>query len=237
MTKSLKTLARSLLFLFFLALPAFPEVVVHDIIATRGEKASLVAETKGKFFSSGGEVVEFFINGKSIGRTLSGGDGFAFKQFIPKRDGIYHLKVKSGKDTDDGLMLSLSRGTGIVVIDVESGLLENPFSMRPKEKGRKSIIRINKRYPVVFLKSGFLNIDILKTWLEKNGFRDIPLIAWERGAVFDDIHEMGLKLKSIIGSPQVIKSAESYHPLAFSFQETENAIAVKDWKEIEKRLK
>lgn len=235
--KSLKTLACSLLFLFSLALPAFPEVVVHDIIAIRGEKASLVAETKGKFFNRGGEVVEFFVNGKSIGQTLSGGDGFAFKQFIPKKTGIYRLSARSGKDGGNGLMLSLNSGTGIVIIDVESGLLEDPFSMRPKKEGRKSIIRINKRYPVVFLQSGFLNIGILKTWLKRNGFRDIPLIAWKQGAVFDDIHEMGIKLKSVIGSQQVIESAERYHPLAFSFRETEHAIPVKDWNEIKKRLK
>jgi hypothetical protein len=237
MTKSLKTLACSLLFLSSFPLPAFAEVVVHDTIAIRGEKATLVAETRGKFFSRGGEVVQFFINGKSVGQALSGGDGFAFKQFVPRRTGIYRMTVHSDKYKDDGLVLSLRRGTSVVVVDVEAGLLENPLSMTPKKERYKSIIRIKKRYPVVFLKSGFLSLGMLKTWLRENGFSDIPLISWEQGAVFDNIHEMGFKLKSVIGSPQVIESAEKYHALAFSFEETEKAILVRDWKEIEKRLK
>jgi len=44
-------------------------------------------------------------------------------------------------------------------------------------------------------------------------------------------------MKSVIGSPDVIYSAKEYKPLAFTFEETEDALEVKDWKEIGKKLK
>jgi hypothetical protein len=59
-----------LLFLFTL-LPVTntnAEIIVHDMIALKGRLIMLVAETKGRFFPKGCELVEFFMDSKSIGR-------------------------------------------------------------------------------------------------------------------------------------------------------------------------
>jgi len=66
---------------------------------------------------------------------------------------------------------------------------------------------------------------------------ELPVIPWKQGALFDDIHEMGFKIKAIIGSGAVIESAKGYKPQAFSFEEVEDAKEVKDWEEIRKKLK
>ncbi len=46
----------------------------------------------------------------------------------------------------------------------------------------------------------------------------------------------GFRIKAVIGSPDVIYSSKEYKPLAFSFEETEDAVEVKDWEEIRKRV-
>lgn len=231
--------ALSILILLFCLLPqgAMSEVVVHDMVVLEGKKVMLRGETKGKLFSKGGEVIEFFVNGRSLGSTLSGGDGLAFKQFVPPKPGQYDITAKSGDEKGAGVILALRKGTAIVFIDAEGSVLEGPFSGRPMSGSQKVIKEIGRRFPVVFLQSGFAGTKTLKEWLKENGFMIFPVVPWNNGAIFDEMHEKGFAIKAIISGPHIIQSAMKYHPLAFSFQGDDNATEVKDWEEIRKRLK
>ncbi|MEW6418212.1 MAG: hypothetical protein AB1480_08830 [Nitrospirota bacterium] len=226
----------SLSFFLFPAM-GLSDVIVHDIIALKGQEIMLKAETRGKFLSKGGEVVEFFVNKKSIGKGLSGGNGSAFRRFISLQPGIYHITVKSGKDEGDGLLLSLKKGDRIVFIDVEDSLFEGLFSKKPRKESQEIIKKISRRFPVVFLQTGLLGIKVIKKWLKENGFIELPVVPWKDGMIFDEISEKGLKIKAIIGSQAVIESAKAYKPKAFSFGEVEDAEEVKDWEEIGKKIK
>lgn len=216
---------------------ALSDVIVHDIVMPQGEEIMLKAETRGRILSKGGESVEFFADGRSIGKTLSGGDGFAFKQFTPLKTGIHRIAVKSGIGEGNGLLLSLKKGTKIVFIDVEGSLLRGPFSKEPRQGSQKVIREIYRRFTIVFLQTGLLNVKTLKAWLKENKFIEVPVIPWGQGSLFDDIHEKGFKIKAIIGSEAVIESAKGYKPLAFSFEGGENSKEVKHWEEIQKKLK
>lgn len=234
--KILATLICSALLFFLFPAKVLSDVIVHDMISVKGEKVMLTAETKGKLFAKGGEVVEFFINRKSIGKTLSGGDGFAFREFTPLNTATYQITVKSGADEGNGLLLSFKKGDRIVFVDVEGSLLEGLFSKNPRKGSQKIIKKISKRFPVVFLKTGLLGIKAIKSWLKENKFMDLPVIPWRQGAIFDEISEKGLRIKAIIGGQSVIESAKTYKPKSFSFGETEDAEEVKDWEEIGKKL-
>jgi hypothetical protein len=213
------------------------EVVMYDMVVPVGKEVMLKAEVKGKLFSKGGVIVEFFVNGKPIGKGLSGGDGLAFKQFAPPVTGLYQIKAKSGTDEGRGLLLSLKKGSRIVFIDVEGSLIEK-FSDKPKQGSYKVIKIIQKKFPVVFLHTtGFLNLRSIKEWLKKNEFPELPVIPWKLGSAFSDLHDEGFKIKAVVGSPDVIGSAKEYKPLAFSFEETEDAGEVRDWEEIRRKLK
>jgi hypothetical protein len=63
------------------------------------------------------------------------------------------------------------------------------------------------------------------------------VVPWDNGAIFDEMYEKGFIIKAIIGGPHIIQSAIKYHPMAFSFQSADDAVEVKDWEEIRKRLK
>ncbi|GBE00281.1 hypothetical protein BMS3Abin07_02332 [bacterium BMS3Abin07] len=216
----------------------FAEVIVHDGIAVSGRPVTLEAETGSGFFRRGGELVEFFIDGKSIGKNLSGGDGLAYKETIPGTAGLMKISAESGKDRGEGLLLVLKKKAEIVFIDVEGSIMDKEYLMRPREGSRKAIENISKRFPVVLIQTGILGIRLTKKWLKENGFQKIPLLPWEDGAVFEEVKEKGLKVKAVIGSQRVIDSAEELKPVAFSFgKEVEGAKTVGKWNEIEKRLK
>jgi hypothetical protein len=97
------------LLLFLFPTTGFSDILADDMLVFKGEETLLSAQTRGKFFSEGGRLVEFFLNGKSLGKSLSGGDGFAYKQFTPRKSGLVHIAVKSGDDEDTCVLLSLKK--------------------------------------------------------------------------------------------------------------------------------
>lgn len=235
MIGSLISTACYIILLFLFPAKALSDIVVQDIVSPVGKEIMLSAEVKGKLFKKGGELVEFFVNGKTIGKSLTGVDGFAFKYFIPFRTGRYKISVKAKNEDGKGLLLCLRKGSSIVFVDVEGGLLEM-FSNKPKNGSKESIKEINRIFPVVLLKTGPLNIKSVKEWLRKNEFLDLPLIPWKQDTLFTEFIEKGFRIKAVIGSPDVIKSAKEYKPFAFSFEDVEDAVEVKDWEEIRKKL-
>ena len=220
-------------------LPAkgWSRVVVSDMVALQGEKVMLRAETKGKIFHKGGQLVEFLIGGKSIGRTLSGGDGVAFKPFTPKEKGLREILVKSGTEEGKGLLLSLKKGSDIVFVDVVGSLLEGRLSWEPKVGSQKAVEEISKAFPLVFLQRGVIGVPLVREWLEDNQFVARPVLPWREGRLLEELVEMGLTIHAVVGNEALIESARTYQPLSFSFQPVENAEWVKDWEEIWSKLK
>lgn len=225
-----------LIAILFLSSTAGAEVIFFDEISLKGEIVMLKAVTKGKVFSKGGQMVEFSVEGKSIGKSLSGGDGAAFKEFRAEKTGLHKVSVVSGKDKDSGFLLSLKKGAEVVFIDVE-GSMFMPMSGKPKKDSRKIIKAIAKRFPVVYLQAGILDIRTLKKLLKENEFIDAPLLPWREGNVFEEADKKELKIKFVIGGKTVIESAKEFKPKAFSFGEVEGAEEVRDWEEIGKKMR
>jgi hypothetical protein len=212
------------------------EVIFFDDISLKGGPVMLKAATKGKIFTKGGELVEFSVDGKFIGRSLSGGDGAAFKEFRAGKTGLHKVSVVSGKDKDSGFLLALKKGAEIVFIDVEGSMFA-PMSGKQAKDSRKIIKAIAKRFPVVYLQAGMLDIRTLKKLLKENEFTEAPLLPWREGNVFEEADKKGLKIKSVIGVKTVIESAKEFKPKAFSFNEVEGAEEVRDWEEIGKKMR
>ena len=228
-----------LLFVFALFLPraSFGEVVLHDNIGLVKEEVTITAETKGRYFSKGGALVSFSAEGKSIGSVLSGGDGFAYKSYVPQKPGLTRIIAKYGRDKDNGIVMALKKGSSIVFVDVEGSLLAGPFSKRSIEGSNQAIKNITNKYPVVYLHAGNLGLKSIKEWLRKNRFPESVVMSWDMGSLFAELGKKGFRIKAIIGSQAVIESAAEYKPLAYSFDEFGGALHVNDWKEIENGLK
>lgn len=222
------------IFLSFLLLPTagLADIIVDDMLVLKGDETMLSAQTRGRFFTEGGRLVEFFLNGKSLGKSLSGGDGFAYKQFTPVKTGLFQIAVTSGEDDNTGLLFSLKKGDKIIFVDVEGSLFDGIFAQKPKGGSQEVIEGLSEKSPVVFLQTGLLSIKLLKSWLKENGFVDLPVLEWEEGELFDEINKKGLKIKAVIGRQSVIRSAQEYKPQSFSFEEAEDAVVVTNWEEI-----
>ncbi len=82
----------------------------------------------------------------------------------------------------------------------------------------QAVKKINRTYPVVFLWTGFVGLGAAKSWLKESGFPEAPLLAWSRGEVLGEIRERHLKIRAVIGKPDVVQSAKGYTPRAFSFE-------------------
>lgn len=212
-------------------------VLVYDDVAIKGREIILKAETRGIFLSQGGDLVEFMVDGRSIGKNLSGQNGFAVKAFVPEKAGLYKVSVKSGDDKNSGILLALEKKTRIVFIDVAGSLMAGLFEVEVRPESRKAVTRISKRFPVVFLQRGLVTVEATRAWLKKNNFPVAPVLTWRQGEVFGEMKEKDLQIKAVIGGPEVIESAREYKPLAFSFDSIEDAEVVENWKEIERKLK
>ncbi|HUH66995.1 MAG TPA: hypothetical protein VLZ07_11220 [Syntrophales bacterium] len=216
---------------------ALSAVTVYDEVAVKGREIMLRAETRGTFLKEGGDLVEFFVNKKSIGKNLSGNNGIAVKPFVPERAGLHKLSVKSGDDTNNGILLALEKKARIVFIDVAGSIMGGLLDIEVRPESKKAVARIGKRFPVVFLQRGLVTVEAMRAWLKKNNFPSAPVLPWSQGDVFRDIKEKGLSIKAVIGGEEVIESAKEYKPLAFSFDSVEDAEVVENWGEIEKKLK
>lgn len=230
-------------YMFFLLLvvvipaSAFAEIFVNDIVALSSEEILIKAETKSGYFAKGGKIVEFSVNGKSIGSVLSGGDKIAYKIFKTGRPGMYTVLARSGKDIGSGVILVLKKGSPIVFIDIEGSLLAAPFAKKPVKSSRDVIRKIMNSYPVVYLHTGNIGIGAVREWLRKNRFPASAVMSWQMGDIFTALNKKGIKIKAVIGSQAVIDSANDYKPEFFSFNEQDSSTNLKTWQDIEKKLR
>lgn len=212
-------------------------VVVHDDIAVINKEVRITAQTKGGFFAKGGQLVEFIVNDRSLGTVLSGGDGYAYKTFVPRGRGLQEVIARHGDDKGKGALLSLPKGSSMVFIDFEGALLRSFFSEETIRDSRHAIGEIKKKYPVVYLQSEFMGLILIKEWLRENEFPESVVLPLGNGAVFDNINRKGFRIKAVVGGKKLIDAAAKYKAKAFSFEDIENAIKVNNWEELEKSIK
>ncbi|HSB52432.1 MAG TPA: hypothetical protein VLD40_07210 [Dissulfurispiraceae bacterium] len=211
-------------------------VVVDDEVAVKGEPLTLVAQTKGRFFGSGGELVEFLMDGVSLGKTLSGGDGFAYREFTPTKAGMHSITVISKNESGHGSLLILKKGARLVLVDGEGAVMEGRLMGVSREGSQEALRAIVKRYPIVFVATGLGRRD-LKEWLRDHGFIDAPVVDWDDGRVLSDLTGKGFRIRAVIGAAEVVRQAKGHAQLLLSFEESEGVREVTSWKEIIKKLK
>jgi|WetSurMetagenome_2_1015567.scaffolds.fasta_scaffold05589_8 hypothetical protein len=223
--------------LYFVSSPARADVVVYDAVAVVGKEVRLKAETRGTFFRKGGELVEFFVDGKSLGKALSGGDGEAYKAFTSAKTGLLEVSVKAGSDEDEGVLLVLKKGAAIVFVEIIGGLAETGMPPTGRPGSREAMKKLQARFPVVYVQSSNIDIAATRKWLDDNEYPEAPVLPWDGGALFKPITGMGLNIRAVVGNPQFIESAAKWKPQSFSFEPVKGVVRLRHWKEMEEKLK
>jgi hypothetical protein len=211
------------------------EVIVCDAVIPSGRPAMLKAVTKGSFFPEGGKVVEFFVDGKRIGRTLSGGDGYAFMKYTPPLPGIKVLKASSAGESDEGTILATKRQDRVVIVGLESSLFTYPLSFEALPEGKEAMQQLKTRFRIIYV-STTIGAKRSREWLRAEGFPVFPVLNWNGSDMLADLQEQKIEIYAVVGSPDMLSSAKRIKR-KFSFEETEEATVVKDWKDLVKRLR
>ncbi len=214
---------------------SFAGVTVYDAATSPRTPVKLKALTKGRLFPEGGKLVKFYVNEKHIGTTLSGGDGYAYLEYLPLSAGIKHLKVEKGFDTDEGILMVAEENNKVVLIEIEGSLFESFFTFKPAEKAKKTVKLHSRRFTIIYMTS-VIGHETAREWLQENDFFLSSVLKWGGRDMLSDLKERGLKLYAIVGSPAVLSEAPEINK-RLSFQETEDGIVVKDWNELLKQLR
>ena len=226
------------LLLFALPLGAeAADILVQDLLAVAGEDAQRVAETKGRYFSAGGVQVEFRVEERPAGRTMSGGDGVARQAFRFRKPGVYTITARAAGKTAQSTAAVVRKGSRIICVDVEGTLFSRPFAGSSIQEARGVIRNMKQKAQVVYLHTGTIGKEVIRKWLTKNRFPEAPVVDWDAGEVFGSLKTRGISLKAVIASPAVLDTVAPEKPQTFSFEDSEGSVTVRSWKEIEKRLK
>lgn len=214
---------------------SFAGVTVYDSVSSKNNPVRLTARTKGRFFSQGGMLVQFYIDKKHVGRTLSGGDGYAFLKYQPLSPGIKRLKAKAGIEEDEGILLVTKEKDRVVLIDIESALFENLLLLEPLKKSRDAVYKLSKRFRIIYTTT-LLGVRKSRKWLKDNDFFTSAVLMWRGPGLLTELQTQGVKPYAIIGSPEIISETPDIKK-RFSFKDTEDGTVVEDWDELLKQFK
>jgi hypothetical protein len=227
-----------LLILGFSILPAahgLSSVIVFDRVTTVGTPVYLKVLTKGRIFADGGRLVEFYLDDKRFGKNLTGGDGYGYRKYIPRRAGMIKVRATSQGEGDSGLLLVMKKSEKAVLIEIESGLKDAFISDIAAGAGRQAVGQLLKKYRVIYL-SRYSGIRIARISLDKMEFPEAPVLEWRGEQTLKALKENGVNLYAIIGPASVISTAAGHIENRYTFDENQKEHTVKDWQEVLQRL-
>jgi hypothetical protein len=211
-------------------------VIVYDTVTSSSQTVTLRARTKGRFFSEGGKLVSFYIDEKHIGTTLSGGDGYAFLKYLPPSSGLKHVTAKQGDNKDKGILLVTKRSDKVFLVEIDSTLFlpQVRDMFKPSEESKEATQSLSERFRIIYITT-LIGMQKSRKWLYDNNFPPAPVLRWRGARMIADLQKQGVKPYAIIGSPALLSEAPDIEK-RFSFDDTENGRAAKDWDHLMKLL-
>ncbi|UCH82387.1 MAG: hypothetical protein JSW20_07055 [Nitrospiraceae bacterium] len=212
---------------------AIAGVTAFDDVASVNKPIRLKALTKGRFFSHGGKLVEFHIDEKHIGTTLSGGDGYAFLKYTPQSKGLKKITLKLADEADEAILLVTDKKDSLLLISVETGLFESALSFKPASGAKDAIDRISKKYKIIYLTS-IIGIKQSKKWLDDNKLHESIIFSWTGNDVIEELRDKDINIFAVIGSSDMLDEIENIKKI--SFKETEGAEVFESWEDLAEAL-
>jgi hypothetical protein len=233
-----KTLWFALVIFGFSILPTtrgLGAVIVYDRVTTVGTPVYLKVLTKGRIFADGGRLVEFYLDDKSFGKNLTGGDGYGYRKYTPQREGIIKIRATSNGESGAGLVLVMKKSEKAVLIEIEGGFKDALISDIAAGVSRQAVKQLLKKYRVIYL-SRYTGIRMARSWLDEMEFPDAPVLRWRGEQTLNALKEKSVKLYAIIGPASVIAAAADHIKKRYTFDQNQKEQTVKDWQEVMQRL-
>jgi len=138
-----------------------------------------------------GERIEFLVGDRSLGQTLTGGDGMAVRTFTPDRPGLYRIAVRLVEnpryeaEPDDLIVACRKESHPILLVSLSSVRTPGhppavPFSPAPSAEAMpeaaKILAKLSDRFQIVYLETGDESLRPgVKDWLDRQSFPPAPL--------------------------------------------------------------
>ena len=206
-------------------------VIAYDGVTTVGTPVFLKVLTKGRIFADGGRLVEFYLDDKSIGKNLTGGDGYGYRKYTPKRPGLIKLMARSKGERGYGLLLVIKKTDKVIFIEVEGAFKDAFISGIAAGATRRAVEKMMKNYHIVYL-SRYTGIRAARNLLDEGEFPEAPVLSWQGPEMFSALKEKGIQLYAIIASAGLIAESAEHIDRRYTFDQTQEGQTVKDWEEI-----
>ena len=227
-----------LLLCSWLVLPAthsLGAVIVYDRVTTVNTPVFLKVMTKGRIFADGGRLVEFFLDDKSLGKNLTGGDGYGYRKYVPQRAGIIKVRATSDGESGNGMVLVMKKSEQAILIEIEGGFKDAAVSDIAAGASRQAVEEMLKKYRVIYL-SRNTGVRMARIMLDEIEMPDAPVLRWNGAQTLSALKEKGIQLFAIIGAAGVIEAAADHIDKRYSFDETQQGQTVRDWHDLMTRL-
>ena len=210
-------------------------VIVYDRVTTVGTPVYLKVLTKGRIFADGGRLVQFYLDDKSFGKNLTGGDGYGYRKYKPRREGLIKVRATSKGESGAGLVLVMKKSEKAVLIEIEGGFKDAFISDIAAGAARQAVKKLLNKYRVIYL-SRFTGIRMARNWLDEMEFPEAPVLQWRGEQTLNALKEKGVNLYAIIGPASMIATAADHIEKRYTFDQNQKEQTVKDWQEVMGRL-
>jgi hypothetical protein len=202
---------------------------LFDQVATV-KRCRLAAITTGKFFPAGGRLVTFYIDGKKIGTTMSGGDGYAFIQCAGFAPGLQRVRAESDGDEGRAYLLLVKESSKILLIHIDDILVRSFFRSGKKDDMKPGALEgLN-----LFYVTSLLSEDIARRLLRENGYPPAPVLDWDEGEVVHELSARGVNVFALVAPSAILSGVEGIKR-KFSFDNAEDAEVIKNWDDLRKK--
>jgi hypothetical protein len=224
-----------ILFILISVSVSHSKVVVFDRVTTVQTPIYIRVLTSDGFFSAGGRMVDIYLDDIHLKKILTGGDGYGYLKYTPRKPGLKKITVRSNTDSASGLILVMNEYEKAIIIETEGAFKDAVFSDEIRESSQKAVNSLSENYKIIYL-SRFLGKSITGSWLEKQNFPKSVILLWRGPKTLENLKKNSVQLHAIIGSSVVISAVTEQIENRFSFEKTKDGKTVKDWDEILKLL-
>jgi hypothetical protein len=149
-----------------------------------------------------GERIEFMLKGRSLGQTLTGGDGLAVKNFIPSKPGLYVITARlvdnPRHEADAAELYVACRAGSVPILLVALSSVRTPihppavpFGPAPELEAMADAVpvlsKLSDQYQLVYFESGDESLKPeSREWLNSQDFPAAPLLVWSSPAGPDE---------------------------------------------------
>lgn len=215
--------------------PVGAGVVAYDAITTVGRELPLKVLTKGRLLPAGGMQWQLFIDEISVGRGLTGGDGYGYMKYTPETAGMKSVRFESGGEFDTGRLLVLEKKTRAIVIDLDP-LLRGTLRRDNRDRDAEEVLEeLAADFALIYI-AGRWEMFGARKWLEMRGFPESVVLENKGAALFERLASRGVALYGLVGKNLLIRDAEKYFSVRLTFEEGNEDTEVRGWREVRERM-